>query len=1351
MPYWRPGLIDETSTSAKAAVLVGTVFRLSTSHFNESGTRISEQRAYHLLSSFPGSVGTNYDATKFGYDPAGRRLWTRDATGTITTTLYDALSRYSGTEVGTNDYVNTETWRYSQAATNNMTKVAEVVYDGSGDTGGIGNGHVTRRKAFLDSDSPALRRNTDILYDYRGRGIVTLPAAAPYTLMKFDNLGRALAVAQYSSTSGLDAADNPLTLDTNRMALSETAYDQLGRAFKTTRHAIDPADGSDDDTLVSENWYSADGLLIKTVGEMVMKYEYDRLNRPVIAATMAKLSDADYAAADDCAGDIVAQESWTFYESTDCDNVLMSATIERFHTDLDSGGGGTTGHLNTETSVTGDVLDKSKILGRLQIHAAWFDSLNRPTTSASYGTAGIDGVGGGSNFDRSGTSEPTDSSSSILRTKTVYNDNGTVLERSDVHNREARMLYDDAGRVTCEIANYTGAGTPIGTAARANDVYTRHVFTSGLRTQMYSDINGDGDNESGGDPTTEWDYGVTKAGVVGIASEQLLSAMTYPDGSGSDKITYTYNAQGEQLSMEDQAETKHTYTYDGAGRRTADAAVTIAGGLDTDVERIEWAYDGLGRVSTITQFDDDAAGDETDQVKYTYGIWGTITKFEQDHDDVVTPASSGYYSVAYTYEKETSTRRTIRRATMTLPDGGTVTYEYLSTGNKLDDDLSRVSDVKVSSTVVADYLYNGVATPVRVDYAEPGVYATYAGGSAGSYTGWDTFNRPIVSKWTKDLGTDRDFYRTEITWGASATTAGLVTVIDDKIQPGLDVLYSYDNLDRLTQAQDGTWNGSSISSEKRQQDWGMDQFGNFVTFTFDFDGNNNLTGGSDIDDSNVFDGANKITSRTSNKAGGGTVNTAHTVPGAVTDDARSHDVIVYDAWNRFISSQARGSAKITATYRYDGLGHRITWHDDATASGTPPDGSDPVYHVVYTEDWRMLAVYRGSDSDPKERHVPHFAGLNGFGNVSQGGIDGVILRDKDASTAWSAAANGLDERRYICQNWRGDVSALITDGGIEVEWAKYTSYGEPISIPAGDVDGDFDFDATDYTAIASYGGGYDARYDVNLDESIDADDAGDALNAGGGAYVTTSGFGKVSGAHVASRKGYAGYEHDRVIGSQLTHVRHRAYRMDLGRFMQPDPLGYVDGVNRWGYGRQAPHMTTDHSGLCCKSGQNQPERPFITPPAGRPPNQPPNDGGPGPMDPHIPLQPAGLPPPNEFWNMPGPPGAGPQGPGSCSYIEQTVQQVVYCTGVFCLDPSQPQTIEDRESLILPPGTHDRIMDSCGGGCWHCEPLTAVSSSATYVVVRTQTFGCVTCTWSTEIRRTVYEGVCVFLCAGLYEW
>ncbi len=56
-----------------------------------------------------------------------------------------------------------------------------------------------------------------------------------------------------------------------------------------------------------------------------------------------------------------------------------------------------------------------------------------------------------------------------------------------------------------------------------------------------------------------------------------------------------------------------------------------------------------------------------------------------------TDASDGYYDVDYTWEKAVAGRNTIRKATMVLPEGSTLTCEYLSTSSLDDNDASRVT------------------------------------------------------------------------------------------------------------------------------------------------------------------------------------------------------------------------------------------------------------------------------------------------------------------------------------------------------------------------------------------------------------------------------------------------------------------------------------------------------------------------------------------------------------------------------------------------------------------------------------------------------------------------------------
>jgi RHS repeat-associated protein len=60
---------------------------------------------------------------------------------------------------------------------------------------------------------------------------------------------------------------------------------------------------------------------------------------------------------------------------------------------------------------------------------------------------------------------------------------------------------------------------------------------------------------------------------------------------------------------------------------------------------------------------------------------------------------------------------------------------------------------------------------------------------------------------------------------------------------------------------------------------------------------------------------------------------------------------------------------------------------------------------------------------------------------------------------------------------------------------------------------------------------------------------------------------------------YAGYRFDAERG--LYHVRHRMYHATLGRWVQRDPAGYIDGLNLCQYGRSSPANWVDPAGLYC--------------------------------------------------------------------------------------------------------------------------------------------------------------------------
>ena len=233
-------------------------------------------------------------------------------------------------------------------------------------------------------------------------------------------------------------------------------------------------------------------------------------------------------------------------------------------------------------------------------------------------------------------------------------------------------------------------------------------------------------------------------------------------------------------------------------------------------------------------------------------------------------------------------------------------------------------------------------------------------------------------------------------------------------------------------------------------------------------------------------------------------------------------------------------------------------------------------------------MFRGSDANPKERFVWHEAGLLGRGGSSY--IDTVILRDRDANSGWTSAADGtLEERIYYAQNWRADVSVVLSSGGLVKEWVKYSAYGVPYSITPGDFDADGFLASNDSDEFdAAYNGGagaWDARVDLNLDGSLTSADETiftDEFNNG-----EAAGLGVLSRSMVANRNGYAGYQHARELTGAKWHVRHRVLDSETGRWTRRDPLGYVDGMNLYGYVASKSVVRVDPNGLVGKACPDQ--------------------------------------------------------------------------------------------------------------------------------------------------------------------
>jgi RHS repeat-associated protein len=872
----------------------------------------------------------------------------------------------------------------------------------------------------------------------------------------------------------------------------------------------------------------------------------------------------------------VLEERQTTFD--DDGRAIMSATISRFYSDRTATP--TTGALDTNADSDRLMYTAAYVLGRIRITATWYDEFDRTLDVVRYGTNhATDNV---ATFDRDGLSVPS-RSGTALRTTYSYNTDGTLKDVTDPKGIVTRTEYDALGRTTKVIANYTD-GTPGGGTNGDEDQTVAYGYTDGLQTSITADL-----PSPETDQVTTYFYGTQKGtpSASKLATGHLLRAVKYPDStnagtttayidgtSDADVVSHSYNAQGQETRKKDQAGNVLESDYDLSGRLIARKATTIDADFDDEVQLIQTTYDSLGRRETVTQRASTsvdgsgiANGTIIDQVKYLYDGWGNVTNFRQDLDSAV--GGSGYREVAYSYAKATNGRNTIRRAEMTLPDGTTYDYFYRG-GNWHDEEASRVTTIKDAYDVdIVNYDYNGVGQVVRTQYDEVDVFSKAYNGTGTTFSALDQFNRTVVSRWTKALATNRNFYKVDVGYDENSN----VTYQDDGVHTGHDVLYANDDLNRLIGAEEGTLTGgpppTSITSRTRNQVWGLNQTGNWNTNLVDLDGDNDGADADELNETRTHNAANELGARDIDSDTSDDYSLAYDEVGNMTDDGEDYEY-VWDVFGRLRAVYVRGTSPaksdLVSEYRYNGLGYLVTRHQDTDTDGDV-DGSDVTFETVFDERWRAVATYRSGDTDPKELFLRHAAGAGGFGGSSY--IDHVVLRDRDATNGWAGAADGtLEERVYYCQNWRADVVALIDAAGGMLEWVKYSAYGVPFGLPAKDADSDGDYDSADDSAISGWGA-YDVRGDVNLDGVVDGGDTAATVSLGRGALTSTG---------VGNRLGYAGYEGDLVLSFKW-HVRHRLFDSVVGGWLRRDPIEYADSNNLLEYVASRSLVASDPSGL----------------------------------------------------------------------------------------------------------------------------------------------------------------------------
>ena len=244
---------------------------------------------------------------------------------------------------------------------------------------------------------------------------------------------------------------------------------------------------------------------------------------------------------------------------------------------------------------------------------------------------------------------------------------------------------------------------------------------------------------------------------------------------------------------------------DDAGRTTKAihnfGGTTQGSGVGGAVRRIEHSFDNRMRLEKVTSYDATTSGSVESQIQYDYNDSGQLTKEYQQHGSVVNVSTSPV--VEHNFENGGS--NTIRMKSLTYPDGRQLDYEYGTSGSQTDR-LDRVSTIEDGATTLVTYQHSGAGVLVTQTYNEPGIEKTLALGSGSDpYLALDRFGRMIDLRWKKG---STDLVRFEYDYDRVSNRLNERNLVTGTggMNPAVDSLFEYDELNRLTEFKTGQLN-----------------------------------------------------------------------------------------------------------------------------------------------------------------------------------------------------------------------------------------------------------------------------------------------------------------------------------------------------------------------------------------------------------------------------------------------------------------------------------------------------------------------------------------------------------------
>jgi len=618
--------------------------------------------------------------------------------------------------------------------------------------------------------------------------------------------------------------------------------------------------------------------------------------------------------------------------------------------------------------------------------------------------------------------------------------------------------------------------------------------------------------------------------------------------------TNTYDAIGNRLTTADALGHATMFSYDGLDRRitttdplgqTTTTAYDAAGNIVTNIDRnghtTTYAYDSLNRRTTMT----DALGNTTTTA---YDPVGNVTS--------LTDANGN--TTSYQYDPLD------RRIVETYPDAppNSRTNVYDAVGNL----ISRIDQ----KGQVTTYSYSDLYFMTNRAYLPSGANDAFTYDNAGrllsaSRGGWvDTFAYDGANRVTNTVQNGQAVhYSYDIPGRAQTNTypsgrainyaydarTRLVSVHDGTLNPPI-AIYTYDGADRVVTR--AYRNNTTATYAYNANNWvtsleHSNSLGRIAGFGYAYDNEGNKlyeekrhnTADSEAYQHDALD--RLVDYRVGTLVG-------PTVPAPMI--AKTWNLDPVGNWNNVTSN----SVPETRTHNN---ANELTSINTTNLLGYDGNGNlqqDPAYAYTYDEENRLTQVQRLSDAavvgqyfyDALSRRVVKIANPAGISSTN-------LFFYDEARIVEEQNVAGVTIATYTYGNYIDEV--LTMDRGGQVFYYHQNALWSPHAL-------------TESSGAAAERYSYDAYGGVIV---MDASYAPLALNAWGTPHSAA-----------ANPFLFTGRQLDEETG--IFFYRARYYDSIKGRFLQRDPLGYVDGMNLYEYVKSRPTRFTDPSGKAIVCG-----------------------------------------------------------------------------------------------------------------------------------------------------------------------